>query len=72
MIAYASFGLDAQSHLPNIEAIVTNDFKLSNNFASQFPNIRNRFEKMVINLPGPYLKSKLPAVMTTRDALALI
>jgi hypothetical protein len=72
VLAYACFGLDAQSQLPNIHALVTNDFKLSNNFASQFAKIRDRFEKMVIHLPGPYLRSKLPAVMTTQDALALI
>ncbi len=38
-----------------------NDFKLSNNFTSQFPNIRDRFEKMVINLPGPYSGLQLRA-----------
>jgi hypothetical protein len=72
MIAYASFGLDARSQLPNIEALVTNDFKLVNNYGSQHSKIRDRFERMVIHLPDPYLKLKLPAVMTTQTALAWI
>jgi hypothetical protein len=69
MIAYASFGLDEHSQLPNIEALVTNDFRLVNNFRAQYPKIKDRFERMIINLPDPFLKVKLPAVMTTAEAL---
>jgi hypothetical protein len=69
MVAYASFGLDAHSQIPNIEALVTNDFRLVNNFRAQYPKIKDRFERMIINLPDPFLKVKLPAVMTTAEAL---
>lgn len=72
IIAYASFGLDERSQIPNIEALVTNDFRLVNNFGSQYSKVKDRFEKMVINLPDPYLKLKIPAVLTTRTALARI
>jgi hypothetical protein len=72
MVAYASFGLDAHSQIPNIEALVTNDFRLVNNFTAQRPKIKERFERMIVHLPDPYLKAKLPAVLTTLTALARI
>ena len=72
VIAYASFGLDSRSQLANVEALVTNNFKLVNNFKTQQTNIEDRFKRMVSNLLNPYSSLELPEVMTTADALASI
>lgn len=69
VIAYGSFGVDAHSEIPNIEALITNDVRLVTNFEYQYARIKDRFVRMVVNLPDPYLKIKLPVVISTHTAL---
>ncbi|MGE0128886.1 MAG: hypothetical protein AB7U82_12470 [Blastocatellales bacterium] len=70
VVAYASFGLGSHSRIANVEAIVTNDLKLANNFKAQKANIEDRFKRMTSDLLDPYSSLTLPEVMTTADALA--
>ncbi|MGH9752512.1 MAG: hypothetical protein ACREA2_06980 [Blastocatellia bacterium] len=70
VIAYASFGLRSRSRIANIEAIVTNDLRLTNNFKAQKANIEDRFKRMTRNLLDPYSNLMLPEVMTTANVPA--
>jgi hypothetical protein len=70
VIAYASFGLGSHSQIANIEAIVTNDFKLVKNFDAHRSEIEDRFRRMISNLLIPYSSLKLPDVMKTADVPA--
>jgi hypothetical protein len=71
VIAYGSFGVDLNSLLVGIEAIVTNDFRLVSNFNEQQAKIKTRFEQMARKLSEPYASLQLPAVLTTATVLAL-
>ena len=71
VIAYATFGLDEYSQLPRLEALVTTDLRMINNFNEQHAKIKLRFERMICHLPEPYVSLRLPEVMTTATALAL-
>lgn len=70
VVAYASFGLDSRPQLAQVEALVTNDFRLANNFKAQKASIEDRFKRMINDLLDPYSSLTLPEVMTTADALA--
>jgi len=69
IIAYGSFGVDVSSQQIGVEVVVTNDLKLATNFQTKYGEIRDRFEKMVLNLPEPYCTLKLPHVMTATEVL---
>lgn len=71
MIAYASFGIDSNSQLAEIEIFVTNDNHLATNFRIEHTKIKARFDRMVRNLRDPYSRLQLPAVMTTAEVLAV-
>jgi hypothetical protein len=71
IIAHGSFGADVDSLLVGVDVIVTNDFKLANNFKAQYTNIEDRFKRMTFDLLDPYSSLELPVVMTTADALDL-
>ena len=70
MIAYASFGVDSNFQLAEIEMFVTNDNKLATNFRVEHTKIEARFDQMVSNLQEPYSRLQLPAVKTTAEVLA--
>ncbi|MGH9838981.1 MAG: hypothetical protein ACREEM_09365 [Blastocatellia bacterium] len=71
MIAYASFGIDSNSQLAEIEVFVTNDNHLATNFRVEHKKITTRFNRMVSNLRDPYSRLQLPDVMTTAEVLAV-
>jgi len=71
IIAHGSFGADVDSLLIGVDVIVTNDFKLVNNFKAQYTNIEDRFKRMISDLLDPYSSLKLPEIMTTADVLDL-
>lgn len=69
IIAHGSFGADVDSLFVGVDLIVTNDFKLVNNFRAQYTNIEDRFQRMISDLPDPYSSLELPKVITTADVL---
>jgi hypothetical protein len=71
MIAYASFGVDSNSQLAEIEVFVTNDKKLATNFRVESAKIEARFNQMIGDLTHPYSKLQLPVVKTTAEVLAV-
>ncbi len=71
IIAHGSFGADVDSLLASVDVIVTNDFKLANNFKAQYTDIEDRFKLMINDLLDPYSGLELPEVMTTTDVLDL-
>ena len=68
VIAYASFGIDAQA--VGTDAIVTADVKLVNNFNANYVRIKDRFDRMVTNLPAPYRGLSLPEIVAPTTVLS--
>lgn len=71
MLAYCNFGLDENRQLLGIEALITTDGKLCNNYEEEQAKIQLRFARMVAGLRAPYTASKLSAVLTPPAVLAL-
>ncbi len=71
MLAYCNFGVDELRQLPFIEALLTGDVRLLNNFNENQTKIQARFERMTRALPEPFKRLRLPAVLTPRILLAL-
>ena len=72
VLAYASFGLDENSTLATIEAVITTDLKLTSNFENRRVEIEDRFTRMTENLSEPYSTLQLPDVMVPPTVLKLI
>jgi hypothetical protein len=72
VLAYGSFGLDVESQTVGVDAIITTDIRLADNYNHGYAEIANRFNDMILNLPEPYRPLKLPQVVTTATVLTLV
>ena len=72
VLAYGTFGLDVESQTVGVDAIITTDIQLAGRFNQRNPEINNRFNDMITNLPEAYRQIKLPQVLTTATVLTFI
>ncbi len=72
VLAYGSFGLDVERKKVGVDAIITTDIRLAENYERRHSEIKNRFDDMIVNLPESYVVVRLPQVMTTAAILAAI
>jgi hypothetical protein len=71
VLAFGSFGLDLESQTVGVDAIITTDIRLANRYNQRHPEIKVRFNDMIVNLPEPYSQLTLPQVVTTATVLTL-
>ena len=71
VLAYGSFGLDVESQTVGVDAIITTDIQLAGRFNQRHPEIKGRFDDMIVNLPKAYSQVTLPQVVTTATVLTL-
>lgn len=72
VLAYGSFGLDVESRTIGVDAIITTDVRLAQQYERRHSEIKNRFEEMIVNLPEAYAVLSLPQVLTTAAVLASV
>ena len=72
VLAYGSFGLDVESETVGVDAIITTDIRLADRYKQRNPEINNRFNDMITNLPEAYRQIKLPQVLTTATVLTFV
>ena len=72
VLAYGSFGLDVESQTVGVDAIITTDIQLAGRFKQRNPEINNRFNDMITNLPEAYRQIRLPQVLTTATVLTFV
>ena len=72
VLAYGSFGLDVESETVGVDAIITTDIRLADRYKQRNPEINNRFNDMITNLPEVYRQIKLPQVLTTATVLTFV
>lgn len=72
ILAYGSFGLDVESRTVGVEAIITTDIRLADRYNQRHPEIKNRFNDMITNLPEAYRQLELPQVLTTATVLTFV
>jgi hypothetical protein len=72
VLAYGSFGLDVERKKVGVDAIITTDIRLAENYERRYSEIRNRFDDMIVNLPESYAVLRLPQIITTAAILATI
>jgi len=72
VLAYGSFGLDVESQTVGVDAILTTDIRLADRYNQRNPEINNRFNDMITNLPEAYRQIKLPQVLTTATVLTFV
>lgn len=70
ILAYGSFGVDPETPELGVDVIATTDLKLATNFNTKYPEIKEQFDRMVVNLPEPYRNSSLPEVVTPTMVLS--
>jgi hypothetical protein len=71
VLAYGTFGLDAESKTVGVDAIITTDIRLAEHYERRHVEIKNRFDDMIVNLPEPYAALTLPQVLTTATILSI-
>ena len=72
VLAYGSFGLDVESETVGVDAIITTDIRLADRYKQRNPEINNRFNDMITNLPEVYRQIRLPQVLTTATILTFV
>ena len=72
VLAYGSFGLDVESETVGVDAIITTDIRLADRYKQRNPEINNRFNDMIKNLPEAYRQIRLPQVLTTTTILTFV
>jgi hypothetical protein len=72
VLSYGSFGIDIELGTVGVDAIITCDIKLAENFTKRNVEIEERFASMVLSLPQEYKVLRLPQVMTTSTVLAFL
>jgi hypothetical protein len=72
LLAYGSFGVDADSKMVGVDTIITTDIRLADHYQERFVEIESRFRNMVRNLPEDYAGLALPQVVTTPAVLRLL
>jgi len=72
VLAYGSFGLDVESETVGVDALITTDIRLADRYKQRNPEINNRFNDMITNLPEAYRQIRLPQVLTTATVLTFV
>ena len=72
VLAFGSFGLDVESETVGVDAIITTDIRLADRYKQRSPEINNRFNDMITNLPEAYMQIRLPQVLTTATVLTFV
>ena len=72
VLAYGSFGLDVESQTVGVDAIITTDIRLADRYNKRNPEINNRYNDMITNLPEAYRQLRLPQVLTAAAVLTFI
>jgi hypothetical protein len=72
ILAYGSFGLDVESQTVGVDAIITTDIRLANRFSQRHPEIKGRFDNMIVSLPESYRRLTLPQIVTTATVLTFV
>ena len=72
VLAYGSFGLEVESQTVGVDAIITTDMRLADRYNQRNPEINNRFNDMITNLPEAYRQLRLPQVVTTATVLTFV
>lgn len=70
ILAYGSFGVDLASQSLGVDVIVTGDLHLATNFNTRYPEIKERFDRMIVNLPEAYRSLSLPEIATPAIVLS--
>lgn len=72
VLAYGSFGVHPKSPTVGVDAIITTDIGLAENYNRRYFAIEGRFRDMVLNLSEFYGALTLPQVVTTVAVLSMI
>jgi hypothetical protein len=72
ILAYGSFGVDAQHRTFGVEVIVSTDQPLMRHFHEQHDSIARRFQRMVCQLALPYCLAQLPTLMSVAEMLTML
>jgi len=72
VLAYGSFGVDVDSKMVGVDAIITTDIRLADHYQQRYAEIESRFRNIVRNLPEDYAGLALPQVVTTPAVLQLL
>ncbi len=71
LLALAVFGTDEAKSILGVQAILTLDASLIQNYRFNFTSLEKRLKKMRVDLPSPYNAVELPLIMSPGEALAL-
>ena len=69
ILAYGSFGLDVESQTLGVDAIITTDIRLAEQYERRHAEIKIRFDDMIVSLPEAYARVTLPQVVTAATVL---
>jgi hypothetical protein len=72
ILSYASFGFDALEKTFGVESVLTNDLRMKDRYARDFPRIAARFTRMIRQLKVPYQQATLPDVVSAEELQAQI
>jgi hypothetical protein len=72
ILAYGSFGVDAQHQTFGAEVIVSTDQPLMRRFHEQYDSIARRFQRMICQLALPYCLALLPTLVSPDEMLAVL
>jgi hypothetical protein len=72
VLAYGSFGLDVESQTVGVDAIITTDIRLADRYSQRHPEIKGRFDNMIVSLPEPYRRLTLPQIVTSATVLTFV
>jgi hypothetical protein len=72
ILAYGSFGVDAQHQMFGAEVILSTDQPLRRRFHEQHDRIARRFRRMTCQLTLPYRLAQLPTLMSPDEMLTML
>ena len=72
ILAYGSFGVDAQHQTFGAEVIVSTDQPLTRRFYEQHDSIARRFQRMICQLALSYRLALLPILMSPDERLTVL
>jgi len=72
ILAYGSFGVDAQHQTFGAEVIVSTDQPLTRRFYEQHDSIARRFQRIICQLALSYRLALLPILMSPDERLTVL
>jgi hypothetical protein len=70
ILAYGSFGVDLATQRLGVDAILTGDLRMATNFNTRYAEIKERFDRLIKDLPEPYHSATLPEIVTPTVVLS--